>query len=137
MSVTLVYIPRKYKRWESIPGDIIKNVFKFSQNRLNRLESLYEYEETTIPVVDRDLKNAWSYLINRGVLTEQDFGVYEESEDVYNCPIFSGVLQMSIRLSILVDSVDTGDERCSCIVNLSSNIHLPKLKVCMLEEILK
>jgi len=137
MSVTLIYIPRKYKKWESIPEDIIKNVFKFSKDRLERLINIYEYEGTDIPVIDRDFKHAWSYLINRGVLSEQDFGVYDDCNDVYNCPIFSGALILSVKLNTLVDNIELGDERCGCIVNLSSDKHLPKLKDYMLEEILK
>jgi len=137
MSVTLIYIPRKYKPWERIPEDIRNHVIEITSKDIAGEKAEYEYLDVDVPIANECLPLAWDKLIDKGYLTESNFGYYNDSDDVMVCPIFQNVINLISILNIKIDNFGIGSDYCSSIANMSSENYLPKLRSVMIEEFFK
>lgn len=137
MSVLLIYIPKKYRNWDMISENLRSTTIKRAKYDIKSDEAGYIYDEREIPVASKHLRDAWKKLMNEGILTESEFGYYDEDECFMVCHIFSNITNLIGRLDINIDGFSLGDDFCSCIVNLSSKHFLQHLKRVMIEEIFK
>lgn len=137
MSVTLVYIPRKYNTWCKLPEDLRNTTIRETKKDIKVNIEDYKWEDVEPPVAERDLQLMWKILVEEGSISETRFGYYNSDEGFYMCHIFQNMISLLNRLGNQMDYLSIGEDNCSCIINLGSEKHLCKLRRVMIEEFFK
>lgn len=136
MSVTLVYIPKKFKSFDMVQEDIKNDIIKKVKERIDNYKDEYRDYDQDIPNIEESINNIWITLINDGYVLESDIGYYNEDADFYHCPILQCMILLLSKLDFIFDNISIGRDECSCIINVNSNQYRNQIKI-PIEEILR
>lgn len=130
----IVFIPNDYHNIKNIPDDMIMEMMRIYHKNIN---GDILYKTNFFRNYERNIPRLWKKLIQTGIINSSDYGLYDDDEYLYKCPLIGSFKYLLCKMNFRLSFIYLGSSEYSMILNINNDDILNNNKWLVLKELLR